>query len=164
MKRTYQSCWKVFVSLPFWETCSNYEWEYVILGFACSYSAENRSLILSRGLDFVGNIMLNFFKDSGDQEQSSFPKNNNTTLKRFLLHYLLQFANGLFILDFAVVSCIRLSFHRTYRTFYSDALCSFVNYFRLYFSIRWSKNCFAPIHISSILIEFVSICFFFASI
>ena len=119
--------WKVFVSLPFWETCSNYEWEYVILGFACSYSAENRSLILLRGLDFVGNIMLNFFKDSGDQEQSSFPKNNNTTLKRFLLHYLLQFANGLFILDFAVVSCIRLSFHRTYRTFYSDTLCSLVN-------------------------------------
>ena len=46
----------------------------------------------------------------------------NTVLKRFLLYYLLQFLNGLFIVDFVVVSSIRLSFHRTYRTFYSDWL------------------------------------------
>ena len=50
--------------------CSNSEWEYVFLGFAFSYSAENRSLILSRGFDFVGNVMLYFFKDSDDKEQS----------------------------------------------------------------------------------------------
>ena len=50
--------------------CSNSEWEYVFLGFAYSYSAENRSLILSRGFDFVGNVMLYFFKDSDDKEQS----------------------------------------------------------------------------------------------
>ena len=42
----------------------------MFLGFAHSYLAENRSLILSRGFDFVGNVMLNFFKDSGDKEQS----------------------------------------------------------------------------------------------
>ena len=70
MKRTYKSRWKLFVSLSFWETCSNSEWEYVFLGFAYSYSAENRSLILSRGFDFVGNVMLNFFKDSGDKKES----------------------------------------------------------------------------------------------
>ena len=70
MKRAYKSRWKVLVSLPFWETCLNSEWESAFLGFAYSYSAENRSLILSRGFDFVGNVMLNFFKDSGDKEQS----------------------------------------------------------------------------------------------
>ena len=42
----------------------------MFLGFAYSYSAENRSLILSRGFDFVGNVMFNFFKDNGDKEQS----------------------------------------------------------------------------------------------
>ena len=42
----------------------------MFLGVTYSYSAENRSLILSRGFDFVGNVMLNFFKDSGDKEQS----------------------------------------------------------------------------------------------
>ena len=36
----------------------------------CGYSAENRSSILSRGFNFVGNVMLNFLKDSGDKEQS----------------------------------------------------------------------------------------------
>ena len=45
-----------FVSLPFWETWS------VFLGFAYSYSAENRSLILSRGFDFVANVMWNLLK------------------------------------------------------------------------------------------------------
>ena len=70
MKKAYQSRWKVLISLPFWETCLNSEWEYVFLGFAYSYSAENRSLILSRGFDFVGNVMFNFFKDNGDKEQS----------------------------------------------------------------------------------------------
>ena len=69
MKKAYQSRWKVLISLPFWETCLNSEWEYVFLGFAYSYSAENRSLILSRGFDFVGNVMFNFFKDNGDKEQ-----------------------------------------------------------------------------------------------
>ena len=68
MKRAEKSRWKVFVSLPFWETCSNEK--HVFLAFAYSYSAENRSLILLRGFDFVGNVMLNFFKDSGDKEQS----------------------------------------------------------------------------------------------
>ena len=72
MKRVRKSCSKVFALLPFWETCSNSEWGYVFLGFAYSYSAENHSLILSRGFDFVGNVMLNFFKDSGDKEQSFF--------------------------------------------------------------------------------------------
>ena len=42
----------------------------MFLGFAYSYSAENRSLILSRGFDFVGNVMFKFFKDNGDKEQS----------------------------------------------------------------------------------------------
>ena len=42
----------------------------MFLGLAHSYSTENRSLILSRGFDFAGNLMLNFFKDSGDKEQS----------------------------------------------------------------------------------------------
>ena len=56
------SRWKVFVSLPFWEICLNSEWEYVFLGFACSYSAENRSLILSRGFSFVGNVNVELFK------------------------------------------------------------------------------------------------------
>ena len=42
----------------------------MFLGFAYSYSAENCSLILSRGFEFVRNVMLNFFKDSDDKEQS----------------------------------------------------------------------------------------------
>ena len=53
-ERAYKSRWKVFASLPFWQTCSNSEWEYMFLGFAFGYSAESRSLILSRGFDFVG--------------------------------------------------------------------------------------------------------------
>ena len=69
MKRAYKSRWKVFVSLPFWENVQILN-ENMFLGFVYSYLAENRSLILSRGFDFVGNVMLNFFKDSGDKEQS----------------------------------------------------------------------------------------------
>ena len=73
MKRVYKSRWKVFVSLPFWETCSNSESEYVFSGFAYSYSAEGRSLILTRRFDFVGNdkrlkIIDKTIKDNGDKE------------------------------------------------------------------------------------------------
>ena len=73
MKRVYKCRWKVFVSLPFWKTCSNSEWEYVFLGFTYSYSAESRSLILTRRFDFVGNdkrlkIIDKTIKDNGDKE------------------------------------------------------------------------------------------------
>ena len=48
----------------------------MFLGFAYSYSAEKRSLMLSKGFDFVGNVMLNFLKDSRDKEQAfCFMKN-----------------------------------------------------------------------------------------
>ena len=42
----------------------------MFLGFVYSYSAENRSVILPRGFDLVGNVVLNFFKDSGDKKES----------------------------------------------------------------------------------------------
>ena len=76
MERTYKSRGKYFTLLPVWESCSNSEWEYVILGFVYSYSADSRFLILSRGFGSVGKVMLNFFNDNGDKEQSfCFMKN-----------------------------------------------------------------------------------------
>ena len=40
----------------------------VISGFTYSYLPNKRSLVLSRGFDFPGNVLLNVFKDNGDEE------------------------------------------------------------------------------------------------
>ena len=58
----------------------------MFLGFAYCYSAENHSLILSRGFDFVANVTLNFFKDNGDKEQSfCFMRNYGIMCLAFVL-------------------------------------------------------------------------------
>ena len=104
----------------------------------------------------------------------SFPKNNRA-LKRALLHYLLRFANGLFIVDFVVVlvsvSLIIEPFRKNVRNvtigqsiyiwiFYAVICCKLIS-FLFQYSMR--TKCFAQIHINSTLTDFVSICLFASS-